>query len=193
VVGEFGQFLDADAGCSQDLHGGPGPEREVFFHAQVASVASVRVIDPDLVGGTGEDRAGQGLPVDGEPIPRAGLAGGGQQRRGGLAPLVDGAHQHRKHGQPFAGAGIHARLPAPGGLALVDLLLADRAGSHPSAPAGGVLDRPLGQIQVEGPDWCQALAIADPFNGDDLLVARTGDERFGSGAQPLLPRCGDLG
>ena len=130
--------------------------------------------------------------MDGDRVPRAGLAGGGQQRRGGGAPLVDGAHQHREHGQSFAGAGIHARLPVPGGLALVDLLLADRARSHPSAPAGGIFDGPLGQIQVEGPNWCQALAIADSFNGDDGLLARAGDDRLPSGAQPLLPRCGDL-
>ena len=98
VVRQLGQLLDPDAGCSQDLHGGPGPEREVFFHAQVASAAGAGVIGPDLVGGAGGDRAGQGLPVDGDRLARAGVAGGGQQFCGGGAPLVDGAHQHWEHG-----------------------------------------------------------------------------------------------
>ena len=31
VVGQLGEFLDADAGGAQDLDGGPGPERVVFF------------------------------------------------------------------------------------------------------------------------------------------------------------------
>ena len=110
-----------------------------------------------------------------------------------LALLVDGAHQDREDGQPLAGARVHARLAMPGGLALVDLLLADGAGRHPLSPAGGVLERPLGQVQVERPNRCQALAVTDPFHGDGRLVAGDGGDGLLPGAQPLLPRGGDLG
>ena len=125
-----------------------------------------------LVGAPRGDRAGEGLSGDGEAFPGPGCAGGLQERVGGLASLVDGAHQDREDGQPLAGAGVHARLAMPGGLALVDLLLADRAGRDPRCPAGGVLERPLGQVQVERPDRGQALAVADPVHGDGRLARR---------------------
>ena len=48
VVGDLQQFLDPDAGGAQDLDDGPGPEREVFLHRQVAAFPAGRVVDPDL-------------------------------------------------------------------------------------------------------------------------------------------------
>ena len=36
-MGQFGQFLDADAGEPQDLHRGPGPEGPLLFAGQVAA------------------------------------------------------------------------------------------------------------------------------------------------------------
>ena len=53
VVGEFGQFLDADAGVAQHFHHGPGPERAVLFEGQVAALPGVGVLGPDPAGGLG--------------------------------------------------------------------------------------------------------------------------------------------
>ena len=126
---------------------------------QIAAFAGGRVVGPDLVGrGAGSDGADEGLPGGGE-----GLAGRGVRGRlsssasAVLRRCVDGADQDRQHGQPFAGAGVHAGLALSLGLAPVDLLRADRAGRDPRGPAGRVLDGPLGQVEVEGPHRGQAL------------------------------------
>ena len=115
--------------------------------------------------------------------PSAWPGGGERARRAGAwrpasssAPVVlrrwstlrTSSGQHR---QPFAGAGVHAGLAVPLGLAPVDLLLADRAGRHPRAPAGRVLDGPVGQVQVEGPDRGQALPVVDPRDLEPGLLA----------------------
>ena len=126
VVGELQQLLDPNAGGAQDLNDRPGPEGVVFFAFEVASLAGAGVVRPDLAGdgavaGNGAD---QRLPGCGEPLSRLGLAGGLQDRVGRLALLIDGAHQRRQNGQPFAGAGIHPGLAVPLELSPVDLFLA---------------------------------------------------------------------
>jgi hypothetical protein len=64
-------------------------------------------------------------------------------------------------------------------------------GSDPPGPPGGVLECPLGQVQVEGADRGQALAVADPLGGDDgFLPVRRGDD-LRLGPLPLFPRVGD--
>ena len=112
-MGDLQQFLDPDAGGSQDLDGGPRPEREVFLHRQVPAFPAGRVVDPDLVAAAGGERAGEGLTGDDEAFPGPGSAGRVQERVGGLASLLDAAHQDRQHGQPLAGAGVHAGLALP--------------------------------------------------------------------------------
>ena len=42
VVGQLGEFLDADAGVAQHFHRGPGPERPVLLAGQVAASARCR-------------------------------------------------------------------------------------------------------------------------------------------------------
>ncbi len=72
MVGDLGQFLGAAAGQAQDFDRGPGPERVVFFEAEVASLAGARVVCPDPRGrGPDEDGPGQGLPA-GTPLASAG-------------------------------------------------------------------------------------------------------------------------
>src|SRR5207244_9262774 len=151
------------AGQAKDFHRGPGPERVVLLVAEVAALAVCRIVGPDLSGGLG-GRAGQCLASDGERLAGRGLAGGPQEFGGVLAPLVDGAHQDRKDRKPFPGARVHACFAVALELALSDLLLADRAWSCPLGPPAGVLDRPLGQIEVEGPQRRQALPVADPVS-----------------------------
>ena len=53
VVGQVGQFLDADSGVPQHLHHSPGPEPAVFFEAEVAAPTGVGVLGPDAAGGLG--------------------------------------------------------------------------------------------------------------------------------------------
>ena len=80
-----------------------------------------------------------------------GVSGGGVQPAcGGAAPLVGGAHQHGQDRQPLAGALVHAGLAVLAFLGAADLGVADRAGHRPRPPAGGLLDRPLGDVEVEG-------------------------------------------
>ena len=55
VVGQLGEFLDADAGVAQRFHCGPGPERAVLLTGQVAAFAAAGgVLGPDP-GGSGAD------------------------------------------------------------------------------------------------------------------------------------------
>src|SRR5256714_11672969 len=90
------------------LDRGPGPEREVFLHRQIAAPAGGGVVDPDPAGGVLGDRTGEGLPGEGEALPGIGSAGRQQECLGGLAPLGDSAYQDREDGQPLAGACVHA-------------------------------------------------------------------------------------
>ena len=63
MVGQFGQFLDADPGVPQHLHHRPGPEPAVFFEAEVPAPSGVGVLGPDTAGGLGlQHRPAQGLP-----------------------------------------------------------------------------------------------------------------------------------
>ena len=50
VVGQLGEFLDADPGVAEDLHRGPGPERLVLFQGQVAVLAAAGVLRPGPAG-----------------------------------------------------------------------------------------------------------------------------------------------
>ena len=47
VVGQFGQFLDADPRMPQDLNGGPGPEPAMFFEGEVAAFPGAGLVSPD--------------------------------------------------------------------------------------------------------------------------------------------------
>ena len=73
-------------------------------------------------------------------------------RRGGGQPaLVGGAHQHGQDGQPLAGALVHAGLAVLAFLGrLISASLIGQGTAH-GRPAGGLLDRPLGDVEVEAP------------------------------------------
>ncbi len=163
----------------------------VVFVAEVAAFARFRVISPCLRSGPG-DRASQRLARGGERLAGRGLASGQQERCGGLAPLVDGAHQHRQDRQPFPGPRVHPCLAVTLELSLADLFLADRARRHPSGPPAGVLDCPLGQIEVERPYRGQALAVTDPLHRDDGPLAISRGDDLGFGPLALLPRLRDF-
>src|SRR5262249_24482914 len=192
VVGQFGEFLDPDAGGAQDFDGRPGPERAVLFGAQVAPLAGGQVVGPDA-GGAAGGGAGQGLPGGGGDVAGAGIAGGVQQRgRAGML-LGGAADQHRQDREPFAGPGVHPRFTAPGDFSLDGLGGPDGAGRGPPCPPPGIFHRPLGQVEVEGPDRGQEFAVADPLGFDHGRAAvGQGDGRL-FGSHPLLPRGGDLG
>ncbi len=192
MVADLEQFFHADAREPENLDCCPGPERVILFEAKVAPFAAGRVAGPDLLGGGLDNAAGQGLAGRGEGVAGLGLASGLQQPSGRLAPVVDGARQDREDRQPFAGARVHACLAAAFELALADLLLADGAGSNPRGPSARIFDRPLGQVQVEGTHRRQALPVADPFDGDDRLLAGAGRDGLGLGPLALLPSISDL-
>lgn len=94
--GFFSSSSSDPAACeSKDFDGGPSPERVVFFVAEIAALAGYGVVGPDLLGGL-DDRAGERLSRGGECLAGRSLAGGLQHHEGVLAPLVDGAHEHRQ-------------------------------------------------------------------------------------------------
>ena len=70
---------------------------------------------------------------------------------------------------------------------------ADGAGRGPASPPGGVIDGPLGQVEVEGPDRGQELAVADPLGVDHGLAAGGGGDGLRLGPHALFPGVGDLG
>ena len=108
VMGQLGEFLDPDAGIAQDVHGGPGPERLVFFEGQVAALAGAGVLGPGLsrrcVGGL---QPGQCLACGGELPAGGGGPGGLQPLGGGGVAVVDGGQQDGQDRHAFAGALIH--------------------------------------------------------------------------------------
>src|SRR6266498_5893683 len=120
-------------------------------------------------------------------------AGGGQQGRCTVAPLAGGAYQGGQNGQPLPGAGVHAGLAAPLGFAPADFLVADGAGRDPLGPAGRVLDCPVSQVQVDGPHWGEALAVAEPLGGRRRLLPGRGGDGGCLGLQPLFPGAGHVG
>jgi hypothetical protein len=92
-------------------------------------------------------------------------------------------------GEPLAGAGVHAGL-GPGFLLLVlDVAAADGARDGPRSPAGGVVQGPLGEVEVEPADGHQD--VVGRLAGDDLLAAAGGAD--GPGLDALLPPGGDAG
>ena len=116
------------------------------------------------------------------------------QQRGRAGVLLGGAaDQHRQDREPFAGPGVHPRFAVPGDLALDGLGGADGAGRGPACPPAGVFDRPLGQVEVEGPDRGQELTVADPLGFDHGHAAAGQGDGLRLGPHPLLPRAGDLG
>ena len=78
-------------------------------------------------------------------------------------------------------------------LALDGFRAADRAGCGPGSPPAGVIDGPLGQVEVEGPHRGQELAVADPLGIDHRLAAGRGGDGLLLGPHALFPAVGDLG
>jgi crotonobetainyl-CoA:carnitine CoA-transferase CaiB-like acyl-CoA transferase len=65
------------------------------IYASISGFGSGPGRDPDLVAATCGERAGEGLTGDDEAFPGPGSAGRLQERVGGLASLLDAAHQDR--------------------------------------------------------------------------------------------------
>ena len=174
--------------CAQHLDGRPGPERVVFLDGEVGALAGGRVVGPDLERGPpGTGRRTRVWPGGGELLAGPGLPCRREQAGGVGALPGDGADQDGQDGQPLAGPGVHPGLAVLGDLALADLVLPDGAGDGPLRPAGRVVECPLGQVEVEGADGGQAVAVADPLGAC---------RRPPSGAvldlEPLLPGAGDV-
>jgi hypothetical protein len=130
-------------------------------------------------------------PGGDDGVAGPGAAGGVQQCPGVGVLAGGGADQDGQDRQPLAGPGVHPRLAVPLDLALDGFRAADGAGCCPLCPPAGVIDGPLGQVEVEGPDRGQELAVADPLGVDHRLASGGGDGlRFGPHA--LFPGVGDL-
>ena len=188
-MAELQELLDANTCVPQHFHDRPDPEGMLLLDAQVAVFAG---------GIVGPDPVDPGPPDEDRPLPDEGLSRLRVPRRveqllGVLAVPVEGVDQCGERGQPLTGAGVHAGLALTGDLPQDSLLGADRAGRHPRRPAARLFDRPMGQVQVEGPHRGQTLAVAQPH--DDNLGADTGlgPHLSGCGLQALLPPADDVG
>ena len=107
VVAELDEFLGADAGGAQDLHGRPGPEGAVFLGGEVAPVPGRRVIGQTLtVVLVVMDRA-RVVPAAVKGAAGLGIAGGVQPFLGVGVLLGGGADQGGQDREPFAGPGVH--------------------------------------------------------------------------------------
>ena len=106
-------------------------------------------------------------------------------RRSGPGPAVPGAV--RGSGRPSATCG--AAGPCPGWFP------PGRRGTarSPWSPPAGVVDGPLGQVEVEGPHRGQELAVADPLGINHRRGAGGGGDGLLLGPQALFPGVGDLG
>lgn len=96
VVGQLGEFLDADTGVAQHLDHRPGPEAAVLCEGEVATLPAVGVLGPDAAGGLAlHDRAAQGLTCGGEQFTGR-AAFGGSEQVGGAGPFgLDPGRQRR--------------------------------------------------------------------------------------------------
>ena len=189
VVAELEQFLDPDAGQAQDFDDRPRPERVIFLPVEQPLLAGGRVARPDVARvAVRPDGPDEGLPGGGEVLPRLGVAGCGQHSAGIVTPAGGSAGQDRQDREAVAGPGVHPRLAAPGELAPFQVFWPDRARGHPRAPAGRIVQRPFGQVQIERPDAGERVEVAEPLDGDRRLLAGAGGGCRGPGPQPLLPR-----
>jgi hypothetical protein len=108
------------------------------------------------------------------------------------AALVGSADQDGQNRQPLAGALVHPSLAVRAVLGTMDLGVADRTRRNPRPPAGGVLDRPLGDVEVERPHPQQLVLGVPAGTGDlDQLAGGVGG-RARLGLQVLLPGSGQL-
>ena len=190
VVRELGEFLDPDAGVAQDLDGGPGPERVVFFAGQVAAFAGAGVLGPDPARSPVAMTARRSVcppAVNTSPGPAA------ARRRAGAAACrarsVDGGDQDGQDGQPFAGPLVHAGLAAATASCVLDVARPDRAGHGPRPPPGRVVDGPLGDVEVERADGDQGVGRCGPGRAARGAAGAVTDRS--SWQDPLLPAGGD--
>ena len=130
VVAEFLHFLNPNAGVPEDFDDRPSPEGVLFVSVEQSLVTRFGVLRPDVVRvcmwpiGTDESLPGGAELVTGRCCP-----GGRQHRVGVVAPLVRGTDQHREHGQPLPGPGIHACFSSAFELSPGEVLLTDGAWS----------------------------------------------------------------
>jgi len=179
-VGQLEQLLDAGPGASQDLDGCPGPEGVVLQAFRVEPL--FRLIQrgdeerggaPVAAGPTGPAVA---QAVDGELLPRFDRPDGRKEVAGYRQPVLGAGDQLWQDGDQCSGALLHAGLTAAGLLDVpADVGLSDRAWCGPLSPPGGVLQRPLLQVEVQ-----RANGEEHPVRGAPWLPV-------GQNADPLLP------
>jgi hypothetical protein len=152
VVGELGEFLDPDAGVAQDLDDGPGPERVVLLAGQVPPFPAAGLLGPGAGRRVGQAGSAELLAPGGERLAGSGFAGGAEPGRGVRAVAVGGGGEGRQGGKPLAGPGVHPGLGSADLLLVLDVAAADGAGHCPRSPAGGVVQGPPGEVEVEPAD-----------------------------------------
>jgi hypothetical protein len=94
MVRELSQFLNADAGQSQDLGGSPGPEGTSFLALEIATLAGSRILGPQVARCLRRARGpAQDLAPGGELLARDGAGRRGEQLRGTGAAVLGGGDQ----------------------------------------------------------------------------------------------------
>jgi hypothetical protein len=167
----------------------------MFLQAEIAASAGLGVVSPDPGGRLLGGRAAPLLSCGGEHRARGDECGGGEAFRGPSALDVDAVRQGRQHRQTLTGPLIDAGFAVRAVLFPQHLLVPDGAWGGPHTPAGGVVHRPLREVEVEGPHHGQ---VVDPsvrpqrLDLDDLPAGGV----LAAGrlpCDPVFPRGRDVG
>ena len=142
----------------------------VFLADQVPALPGGGVLGPDAGGRAVARRARRSVCPPAVNSSPGGVARAASSRAAAsLRPRSSGGGEGGQDGEPFAGPLVHAGLGPRFLLLVLDVAAADRAGHGPRPPAGGLVQRPLGEVEVERPDGHQD--VAGRFPGDGLLAA----------------------
>ena len=194
-MAELGELLDADPRVPERLDRGPGPKRPIFLAGHVPAFAGVGVVDPGPRRVVVRARLGA---IHGPAVNRERASGRSGLRRlqacGRRGPLVvHPSHADRQDRESLPGPLVHARLARTNLLLPCQVFGANGTRCSPQGPARRILHRPLGDVEIERTNCCQAvLATSSPFAHFDRLPVRA-DNVSRLGKHALFPGCGDLG
>ncbi len=161
-MGELEEFLDPDAGGAEHLDDRPGPEGVVFLPGQVVAFAAW-VVGPDPMPGLRAAVRVKDCP------PAVNVPPGGVRLAAAACSAVwawCSAAERTSTGRTGRRSRVRASmrdLRRRSSLRVLTSVLADRAGRGPRPPAGRVLGRPAGQVQVEGADREQGVPAGEPW------------------------------
>ena len=152
--------VSSSIGCrsGEELPRCPGPERPMLFEGQVAALAGAGVIGPDPAWWSCWPSPGRSIcPAVVNCPARGGAPGCPELAARGVALRSTGRRPGWAGPATVPGCAGPCGTCAAAVLGVGQLRRADRAAGDPRSPPGRVLDRPLGEVEVEGSHREQVL------------------------------------